>query len=157
MNENIVKWALGRVRHNFGPQDIIYSSGLTDYLDNRLFVKLIDRCYEQLRDEGVLIIGNFGPNNPNRQFMDHMLHWRLMHRDVRELKAIFKQTAFGDKKVTSFYKFGSSEINRVAENLGLVSAAHGEKDNSGTQYEIIAATFPSDSFLVLKAIVTLTV
>lgn len=96
MNENIVKWALGRVRHNFDPQDIIYSSGLTDYLDNRLFVKLIDRCYEQLRDEGVLIIGNFGPNNPNRQFMDHMLHWILMHRDARELKAIFKQTAFGD-------------------------------------------------------------
>jgi len=45
----------------------------------------------------------------------------------------------------------------MAENLGLVCAAHGEKDNSGIQYEIIAAIFPSDSSLVLKAIVTLTV
>jgi chemotaxis methyl-accepting protein methylase len=96
MNENIVKWALGRVRHDFGRQDIIYSSGLTDYLDRRLFVRLIDRCYSQLRDEGVLIVGNFSPNNPNRQFMDHILHWTLIYRDAQELREIFKETAFGD-------------------------------------------------------------
>lgn len=96
MNENIVKWALGRVRHDFGKQDIIYSSGLTDYLDRRLFVRLINRCYGQLRDGGVLIVGNFSPNNPNRQFMDHILHWTLIYRDTRELREIFKESAFGD-------------------------------------------------------------
>ncbi len=95
MNENIVKWALGRVRHDFGQQDIIYSSGLTDYLDRRLFVRLIDRCHGQLREGGKLIIGNFSPNNPNRQFMDHILHWTLIYRDERELRDIFGESAFG--------------------------------------------------------------
>ena len=95
MNENIVKWALGRVRHDFGEQDIIYSSGLTDYLDRRLFVRLINRCYGQLRKGGVLIIGNFSPNNPNRQFMDHILHWTLIYRDEKELRDIFSETDFG--------------------------------------------------------------
>ncbi len=95
MNENIVKWALGRARHDFGQQDIIYSSGLTDYLERRLFVKLIERCHGQLRDGGVLIVGNFSPTNPNRQFMDHILHWKLIHRDEQELRDIFSETAFG--------------------------------------------------------------
>jgi len=96
MNENIVKWALGRARHDFGQQDIIYSSGLTDYLERRLFVRLIDRCYGQLRDGGVLIVGNFSPTNPNRQFMDHILHWALIHRDEEELRDIFRETGFGE-------------------------------------------------------------
>lgn len=96
MNENIVKWALGRARQDFGQQDIIYSSGLTDYLERRLFVRLIDRCYGQLRDGGVLIVGNFSPTNPNRQFMDHILHWTLIHRDEEDLRDIFRETGFGE-------------------------------------------------------------
>ena len=41
MNENIVKWALGRNRQAIETQDIIYSAGLTDYFDDRLFEALI--------------------------------------------------------------------------------------------------------------------
>jgi len=94
MQDNIVKWALGRVRHNFGSMDIIYSSGLTDYLDNRLFVSMADRCYDYLQPGGVFIVGNFGGENPNRAFMDNLLHWNLIHRDEQELKNLFAQTRF---------------------------------------------------------------
>ena len=48
MSENVIKWAIGRVRHHIEPQDIIYSSGLCDYLDPRLFRALICRCHEHL-------------------------------------------------------------------------------------------------------------
>ncbi len=48
MNDNVVRWALGRVRHNIGLQDIIYSAGLTDYLDDRICAALINRSYECL-------------------------------------------------------------------------------------------------------------
>lgn len=94
MNDNVIKWSLGRIHHHYGPQDIIYSAGLTDYLDHRLFRALAIRCHAQLKPGGVLIIGNFGPANPNRAFMDHVLHWRLIHRSEDELKDLFAGTPF---------------------------------------------------------------
>jgi CRP-like cAMP-binding protein/SAM-dependent methyltransferase len=95
MNDNVVKWSLGRVKHNFGMLDIIYSAGLTDYLDRRLFKALVTRCYQYLKPGGVLIIGNFGPSNPNRVFMDRILQWKLIHRDEGELRQLFAETPFG--------------------------------------------------------------
>jgi chemotaxis methyl-accepting protein methylase len=95
MNENLVKWSLGRVRHDFPPQDIIYSAGLTDYLDRRIVVKLITRCYEQLKPGGVLVIGNFSQSNTYRAFMDHIVSWRLIYRDETELRELFAESPFG--------------------------------------------------------------
>jgi len=95
MNENVIKWALGRVKQDFGPQDIIYSSGLCDYLDARLFKALIRRCHDHLKAGGVLILGNFSPVNPDRPIMDHLLYWRLIHRDPEQLRDLFGDTPFG--------------------------------------------------------------
>ncbi len=95
MQENVIKWALGRAHHHFGLMDIIYSAGLTDYLDARLFQALTTRAYEHLRPGGVFIIGNFGSHNPNKAFMDHLLQWNLIHRSERELRSIFASTPFG--------------------------------------------------------------
>ena len=94
LNDNVVKWAVGRIRHEVGLQDIIYSAGLTDYLDRRLFLAFVARCYEYLKPGGVLVIGNFAPQNPNKAFMDHVLQWQLIHRDHRELADLFCATPF---------------------------------------------------------------
>jgi extracellular factor (EF) 3-hydroxypalmitic acid methyl ester biosynthesis protein len=95
MNDNVVKWSLGAVRHEYGPQDIIYSAGLTDYLDRRLFHALIERCHEYLSPGGILIIGNFTPKNHNRVIMDHVLHWKLIYRDQADLEELFAGSSFG--------------------------------------------------------------
>jgi extracellular factor (EF) 3-hydroxypalmitic acid methyl ester biosynthesis protein len=97
MNDNVVRWAVGAMRHQYGPQDIIYSAGLTDYLDRRLFQALIARCYEHLKPGGVLIIGNFTPKNRNRVFMDRILHWKLIYRDAAHLEELFAASPFGRK------------------------------------------------------------
>jgi SAM-dependent methyltransferase len=107
MQENVIKWALGREHHHFGSMDIVYSAGLTDYLDERLFQALTTRCYENLRPGGVFIIGNFGAYNPNRAFMDHLLQWNLIHRNEIDLRKIFASTPFGD------------DIDVIAEPLGV--------------------------------------
>lgn len=97
MNDNAVRWALGRVRHNIGLQDVIYSAGLTDYLDDRVFVALINRSYESLENGGTLVIGNFGYANTNKAFLDHILQWRLIHRSEDDLRRIFSHTPFGER------------------------------------------------------------
>ena len=99
MRENLVKWALGRIRHDFKPQDIIYSAGLMDYIQDKLFVKMIDRCHAQLKPGGVLILGNFGLENKNRNLMDHLLHWTLIYRDENALRELFSHSQFGDANI----------------------------------------------------------
>ncbi len=97
LQDNVVKWGLGRDKFNYGKQDIIYSSGLTDYLEKKVFQTLVSRCYEYLNPGGVLIIGNFGPNNPHRNFMDYIIHWKLIHRSEETLRELFAETPFGSK------------------------------------------------------------
>lgn len=94
MNENIVKWALGRNRQAIETQDIIYSAGLTDYFDDRLFNALIRRCHEHLKPGGVLLIGNFAPHNPERMFMDHIMQWKLNYRDKDAIRALVAKSPF---------------------------------------------------------------
>lgn len=96
MRENVVKWAMGRAKHDMGYQDVIYSSGLCDYLDRRLMLRLVRQCYDQLKPGGVLILGNFSKANPDRHFLDNMLYWRLIHRDESDMSDMFKQSPFGD-------------------------------------------------------------
>jgi hypothetical protein len=95
MNDNVVRWAIGRVKHNFGLYGVIYSAGLTDYLDDKIFLALIKRAYDCLEDEGTLIIGNFGESNDNRAFLDYILQWRLIHRSEEDLLGVFSKTRFG--------------------------------------------------------------
>lgn len=97
MNDNVVKWSLGSTRHQYEPFDIIYSTGLTDYLDRRLFLAVVSRCYEHLKPGGVLIVGNFDHANPNRLFMDHILNWKLIYRSANELRELFAESPFGNR------------------------------------------------------------
>jgi hypothetical protein len=95
MKDNVVRWALGRVSHNIDLQDIIYSAGLTDYLDDRICTALFSRCYEYLEENGTFIMGNFGYKNTHRVFLDEILQWRLIHRSEDDLLRLFSNTPFG--------------------------------------------------------------
>jgi cyclopropane fatty-acyl-phospholipid synthase-like methyltransferase len=94
MSDNVVRWALGRLRHNFGAQDIIYSAGLADYLEDRVLLALINRCYEHLDRGGTLIIGNFGSRNQHKAFLDQILQWKIIHRSADDLREIFAKSHF---------------------------------------------------------------
>ena len=95
MNDNVIRWALGSTKQRYGQFDVIYSAGLTDYLDRRLFVALISRCYEHLKPGGRLVIGNFNKSNPNRVFMDRLLDWKLIYRNESDLQDLFAESPFG--------------------------------------------------------------
>jgi CRP-like cAMP-binding protein/SAM-dependent methyltransferase len=118
LNENLVKWALGRARQDFQLQDIIYCVGLADYLETPFLQRLIRRCYQQLHPGGTLILGNFGAQNPDRAFMEHILSWHLIHRSADDLAGIFGQTPFGD----------GIEIIAEEQHINLFAVAHKPED-----------------------------
>lgn len=96
MSENVIKWSLGRVSHQLGKLDIIYSAGLCDYLDQRLFRALIKQCHAHLNPGGTLILGNFTAY-PDSLFLDKLLKWELIYRNEADLREIFAPTPFGER------------------------------------------------------------
>lgn len=71
---NVFHW---RARRRY---DLIWSAGLFDYLDDRAFVTLIKHLAPLLEPEGCMVIGNFSPANPTRDFMEFG-EWFLNYRD----------------------------------------------------------------------------
>lgn len=73
-----------RLRTNRDYQ-LVWSAGLFDYLGNKGFTFLLERLIESLRDDGELVIGNFAPSNPTRDYMEVIGDWHLYHRSEAEL------------------------------------------------------------------------
>ena len=80
--------ALGEERY-----DLIYCSGLYDYLNDRVIKTLNSRLYDRLHPGGVLIVTNFDPYNPIRHIMEFIFDWFLIHRDGQQLAALAPEQA----------------------------------------------------------------
>ena len=63
-------------------------------------MKLLDWIYAALRPGGRAIVSTIHAHNPSRAIMDHVLHWRLIHRDEDALNALVRRSAFRTARVT---------------------------------------------------------
>ena len=70
--------------------DLIWSAGLFDYFEDRLFVKLIERFKKALKPNGRLIIGNFDHTNTSKPYME-LLDWHLNHRSEEHLIGLARE------------------------------------------------------------------
>lgn len=64
--------------------DLVWSAGLFDYLDDRAFRFLLKKFLHIIKPGGQIVIGNFSPNNPSRDYMEFG-RWNLIHRDKEQL------------------------------------------------------------------------
>lgn len=71
-----------------GERELIYSAGLFDYLDTRMFSRLTAVLYEALTPGGLLAIGNVAAHNPSRWVMEYFSDWFLIHRTPEQLTAL---------------------------------------------------------------------
>ncbi len=92
--QNLIHLSVGRGSLELPPQDLIYSIGLVDYFPDSLVVKLLDWIHGLLAPGGLVILGNFHPANPSKAMMDHVLEWRLIHRDEAHMNKLFAASAF---------------------------------------------------------------
>jgi extracellular factor (EF) 3-hydroxypalmitic acid methyl ester biosynthesis protein len=67
--------------------DIIWSSGVFDYFNDRIFVRVLKRFLPALKRGGEFVIGNFSEANPTKSYME-MLEWHLHHRTPERLREI---------------------------------------------------------------------
>jgi extracellular factor (EF) 3-hydroxypalmitic acid methyl ester biosynthesis protein len=64
--------------------DLIWSGGLFDYFDDKVFVRLFKRYTTFLKEGAEIIIGNFSPKNPSKAYME-LMNWHLNYRDEEHL------------------------------------------------------------------------
>jgi extracellular factor (EF) 3-hydroxypalmitic acid methyl ester biosynthesis protein len=65
--------------------DFIYCAGLFDYLSDRVCKRLMNLLYDMLAPDGFLVATNIHASNPNRNSMDFVLEWHLVHRNHAQL------------------------------------------------------------------------
>jgi extracellular factor (EF) 3-hydroxypalmitic acid methyl ester biosynthesis protein len=77
-----------RLSEKLGRRELIYSAGLFDYLEDRLFSRIVAVLYQALFDGGRVVIGNVAAHNPSRWVMEYFAEWFLIHRTPDELRAL---------------------------------------------------------------------
>jgi CRP-like cAMP-binding protein/SAM-dependent methyltransferase len=92
---NLIYLATGQQELRLPPQDLIYSASFIDYLSDEMAMTLINWIHDRLRPGGRVLLGNFHPRNPTRGIMDHVLDWRLTHRDEADMNRLFQGSKFG--------------------------------------------------------------
>ena len=65
--------------------DLVYSTGLYDYLDDRIATKLTHRMFEMLKPKGRLVVANFLPHLWCSAYMEALLDWNLIYRDPEKM------------------------------------------------------------------------
>lgn len=81
--------------------DLIWSAGLFDYLEDRVFVRVLRRLNEQLAAGGRIVVGNFATNNPDRGYMELIGDWHLIHRSPDDLRRLASAAGCTSCEVTS--------------------------------------------------------
>ena len=100
----------GRVR--IPQSDVVYASGLFDYLDQRSGAVLLKRMLASVTAGGSVVIANLTPHNDEVGYMEAVMDWWMCYRtetDMRELAALLPVDPSQVRTAT----FLSSE-NRVA-------------------------------------------
>lgn len=72
-------------RFDLGKFDLIYSTGLFDYLNERAARNLVTRTFDMLNPGGELVIANFLPGIRDIGYMDVFMDWQLVYRSRKEV------------------------------------------------------------------------
>ena len=98
IHENAARIAFRKNIHSLISQkyDVIYSTGLFDYFEERVSTKLISNLRQLLKPNGVMIISNVRDkySNPSLYFMEWVGEWPLVYCDDDSFRSYFVNAGF---------------------------------------------------------------
>lgn len=86
--------------------DFIYSTGLFDYLDTRISIRLINNLRKLLKEGGVIAISDVRDkfSNPSLYFMEWVADWSLVYREDDSFRGLFVEAGFSEKDLRFEYE-----------------------------------------------------
>ena len=104
INKNIFKFDTSK------EYDLVWSAGLFDYFEDKVFIRLLKRFLKNIKNGGEIVIGNFHPRNPSRNYMELFGFWYLNHRTEEDLKKLANACGVENRNI---------EIKSEAEGVNL--------------------------------------
>ena len=86
--------------------DFIYATGLFDYFNHKISVRLISNLKKLLKPGGVIAIANVRDkfSNPSVHFMEWVGDWNLVYRTDEEFKNTFIEAGFKESELRTQYE-----------------------------------------------------
>ncbi len=89
IQQNVLKLAIkNNSKEIIGEQDLIYSSGLYDYLAVKSAKKLSKALWQSIKPGGRLLITNAHPANPTKFLMEYTGDWYLDYKTKEDMYRI---------------------------------------------------------------------
>ena len=91
-------------QHGAGEFDLVYSTGLFDYLNQRVGRRLVSSMFQMLRPRGLLIVANFLPDVRDIGYMETFMDWNLIYRgrgDMIDLAADLPESELREVQLVS--------------------------------------------------------
>jgi len=108
IRENAVRLAIKRDINLNMPwkYDLIYSTGLFDYFDDRIILRLIKNMRNLLKENGILAISDVRDkySNPSVHFMEWVGNWSLIYRDDESFQQLFIEAGFSRNDLSIEYE-----------------------------------------------------
>jgi len=108
VKDNVVRLALRSNVLDYVDEryDLIFSTGLFDYIDHKLAVRLIANLKKLLKKDGLMIISNYMEKYTNTafHFMDWVGDWNLVYRTEDEFRTVFKESGFAAEALSFSYE-----------------------------------------------------
>jgi extracellular factor (EF) 3-hydroxypalmitic acid methyl ester biosynthesis protein len=82
-----------------GKYDLIYCTGLFDYLPNETCRSLVQLFHSSLEPDGLVVVANMKDEKPFRYFIEFVLDWHLIYRDTNVLSTFAPKCALDTSRV----------------------------------------------------------
>jgi hypothetical protein len=77
-----------RAEQILGVPHVLICTGLFDYLDDRTAAAMLRLFWDRLAVGGLLLVGNFAPQQPTRAYMEWIGNWYLTYRTADDLERL---------------------------------------------------------------------
>lgn len=91
-NKNVLRL---RVEEQY---DLVWSAGMFDYFNDKLFIRLVAKYFEFVKKGGQLAIGNINSMNPDKVVMEVFAQWFLNHRSEEALTDLVNESGIKYEK-----------------------------------------------------------
>lgn len=117
VHTNARELLLGRIQT--GSFDLIYSSGLCDYLSDSMCQNLARNLFDRLKPGGRLLLTNFVENVEAVGYMETFMDWNLIYRDRIDMMQMLNLIPNRDvKQVTVYSEENNNVLFALVERIG---------------------------------------